>query len=124
MSPKIIDCTYWNDIGVSWGGTCLQGYYGGRPSTGTCLQCPYKNEPKSRKVHRWTWLMNIPLLGDQVAHWANELGLATFVIWWSKKSGIDCGCTARHIRWNLFDAKIRRGIISIINHIYKHTQYR
>ena len=36
--PPIL-CPHWSDCGVSGGGCCAAGKYGGRPSRGVCLVC-------------------------------------------------------------------------------------
>lgn len=38
----MIECDHWNPCGVSGGGCCAAGHYGGRPSIGVCNQCPHR----------------------------------------------------------------------------------
>lgn len=38
----MIECDHWSECGVSGGGCCAAGHYGGRPSIGVCGQCPHR----------------------------------------------------------------------------------
>lgn len=38
-------CRHWSDCGVAMGGCCALGRYGGKPSLGTCRQCPEYDGP-------------------------------------------------------------------------------
>ncbi len=38
----MISCDHWSPCTVKSGGCCAAGHYGGRPSLGTCNQCPHR----------------------------------------------------------------------------------
>ncbi len=35
-------CDYWSECGITSGGCCAAGHYGGSPSLGVCRQCPHR----------------------------------------------------------------------------------
>jgi hypothetical protein len=38
----MINCQHWKDCGMSSGGECTKGRFGGRPSAGVCVACPHR----------------------------------------------------------------------------------
>ena len=95
MKLEIINCPHWSK------GSCLRGYYGGRPSAGTCqLACPeYRIHNASEaepivaavppKVRQYRWCPNHRGVGDTVK-WA--IKVVSFGLIKQKK---DCGCKNR-----------------------------
>ncbi len=42
-----VRCRFWRDDNITDGGICTHGYYGGKPSFGTCRVCPhYRGRPR------------------------------------------------------------------------------
>jgi hypothetical protein len=39
---SFLECDHWSECGVSGGGCCEAGHYGGRPSIGVCNQCRHR----------------------------------------------------------------------------------
>lgn len=39
----MITCDYWKECGVTGGGCCTAGHYGGQPSFGVCNQCEHRS---------------------------------------------------------------------------------
>ena len=35
-------CDHWSECGITSGGCCAAGHYGGKPSIGVCRQCPHR----------------------------------------------------------------------------------
>ena len=35
-------CDHWSECGITSGGCCAAGFYGGSPSLGVCRQCPHR----------------------------------------------------------------------------------
>ena len=35
-------CDHWSECGITGGGCCAAGHYGGSPSLGVCRQCPHR----------------------------------------------------------------------------------
>ena len=38
----MIKCDHWSECGITSGGCCAAGHYGGNPSLGVCRQCPHR----------------------------------------------------------------------------------
>jgi len=104
----MIDCNQWSDCGVTSGGCCAAGHYGGQPSLGVCGQCLHKNMVGQV----------VPLMHKGIAHYAagavkavqamtypeSDVSKARLVVCsmcdqWTGRSCKQCGCfTALKVR--------------------------
>lgn len=99
MQLEKVSCTHWRE------GACLKGYYGGRPSVGTCkLMCPeYKMQnPESPDRSQSPKVVTEPLEVRPYRWYHKHRGLGDTVKWAIKvvsfgliKQKKDCGCKNR-----------------------------
>ena len=47
----VVNCQHWTDCGMTGGGCCSAGHYGGRPSIGVCGVCEHHTDrPSAAKI--------------------------------------------------------------------------
>jgi hypothetical protein len=86
-------CRFWRPCGITGGGCCLQGHYGGRPSLGTCRVCRhYAGRPRG-------WGDVVHSIAQPIANVTNFL-LARGGISRPAIGSTACRCAQRRRQWN------------------------
>ena len=88
MSKLSTHCRHWHDCGITGGGCCALGRYGGRPSHGVCRLCA-DYTGRSRGLGDW-----IHQLAQPFARLLNGIARRNIL------GGPGCGCHKRRIKLN------------------------